>query len=161
MIAYVEYRNRSGGPGPGDLDVLRTGLFSIALFASSGTVALAGRRQRRGDARGFRLWLVATIGLGAIFLAGQITEYSRMYDEKIMVNTNLFTSAFYTLTGFHGAHVAIGLVALGVLAILAFTGKIGGADRGQTAVEAVSAYWHFVDAVWVVIFSVVYLWAVI
>ena len=161
IVTYVEYRNRSGGPGPGDLDVLRTGLFSIALFASSGTLTLADRRQKQGDVRGFRLWLLATIALGAIFLAGQGTEYARMYDQHIMVDTNLFTSAFYTLTGFHGAHVAVGLVMLGVLAVLAFADKLGGSERGRTAVMAVSAYWHFVDIVWVVIFSVVYLWAVI
>ena len=104
----------ASGPRPADLDVSRTALFSLALFASSGTLALAERRLRRDDQRGFRIWLLATIALGAIFLVGQLTEYQQMYAENIKIGSNLFTSAFFTLTGFHGAHVAIGLLALGV-----------------------------------------------
>src|SRR5579884_69925 len=157
IVTFVEYRTRSAsGPGPNSVDVLRTFLFSIALWASSGTIYLGDRQLRRGNYRAFRLWLLATIALGAIFLAGQITEYRIMYHDHIKIGSNLFTSAFYTLTGFHGLHVAIGLVALSVIAVLAFAGDIRGHRR--SAAEAVSIYWHFVDAVWVVIFSLVYLW---
>jgi heme/copper-type cytochrome/quinol oxidase subunit 3 len=78
-----------------------------------------------------------------------------MYAENITVGANLFTSAFFTLTGLHGAHVAVGILALAVLAWMAFAGDVR--PTKSTAVEAVSVYWHFVDAVWVVIFSVVYL----
>jgi cytochrome c oxidase subunit I len=158
LVAYVVYRTRSAtGPTPDDLDVPRTALFSVALVASSATVYLAGHRMRRGDRRGFKLWLLATIVLGATFLYGQATEYRRMYREDIKIDSNLFTSAFYTLTGFHGLHVTLGIVALAVLAGLAFGGIVR-PDR-RTAAEAVSIYWHFVDAVWVVIFSTVYLWS--
>ena len=157
IVAFIEYRTRSAtGPGPSDLDVPRTALFSLALFASSGTIILAGRRLRQDDQRGFRLWLLATIALGAIFLYGQVTEYRSMYAEHITIGDNLFTSAFFTLTGFHGAHVTIGLIALAVLAWLAFAGEFS--SKRRTAVEAISIYWHFVDAVWVVIFLLVYLW---
>ena len=111
--------------------------------------------DRRGRRRAFRLWLLATIALGAIFLVGQLTEYMTMYDEHIKAGTNLFTSAFYTLTGFHGAHVAIGLLALSVIAALSFAGDFDG-EGEHSGLEAVAIYWHFVDLVWVVVFSVVY-----
>jgi heme/copper-type cytochrome/quinol oxidase subunit 3 len=88
-----------------------------------------------------------------VFLFGQVTEYLRLYAAEVSIGRNLFTSTFYTLTGFHGAHVAIGLVALAVLGRLAFVGEVG-----HTAARAVSIYWHFVDAVWVVLFSTIYLW---
>ena len=158
IVTYVEYRTRSAaGPTPADLDVPRTALFSLALFASSATAYLAGRWLRRGSRFGCWLWLLATIALGLVFLVGQITEYRRMLTEQITPGRNLFTSAFFTLTGFHGLHVAIGIVALSVLAWLTFTGQVR-PDR-RTALESVSVYWHFVDAVWVIIFSVVYLWS--
>src|SRR5207244_9858887 len=105
IVAYLEYRTRSPGPGPHDLDVPRTLLFSLFLFASSGTVYLAERRLAQDDQGGFLTWWLASIGLGAVFLIGQITEYARLYADGITVGTNLFTSAFFTLTGFHGLHV--------------------------------------------------------
>ena len=158
---FIVYRTRSpGGPGPSDLVELipRTALFSMALFSSSATILMAERRLGQGDHTGFRLWLLGTIVLGGTFLFGQVTEYLRMFAEGISVGRNLFTSAFFTLTGFHGAHVAVGLIALAILAGLAFAGdfRLG---RRHSAVEAVSYYWHFVDGIWVVIFSLVYLWA--
>jgi cytochrome c oxidase subunit I len=150
IAAYVDYRTRSpSGPGPGDLDVGRTALFSLALFASSATIYLAERRLERDDHRGFRLWWLTTMVLGLIFIVGQGTEYARLYADGISIDRNLFTSAFFTLTGFHGLHVIIGLVALATLLTTRFT---------HNAARAVSAYWHFVDGVWVVVFSVVYLW---
>lgn len=158
LVAYIAYRTRSAsGPSPSDLDPPRTALFSVALFASSATVAVAGRKLRAGDAGAFRRWLLVTIALGAIFLVGQGMEYRRLYADHVTIDRNLFTSAFFTLTGFHGLHVTLGLIALAVLAWLAFAGEIG--PKRRTAVEAISIYWHFVDAVWVVLFSVIYLWA--
>ncbi len=158
IVTFLEYRTRSpGGPGPSILDVPRTALFSLALFASSATVWMAGRRLRYGDDRGFLAWLVGTIALGLVFLYGQATEYVRLVDAGSVPSVNLFTSAFYTLTGFHGLHVTIGAVALTVVAALA----LGGAfrqGRNRAGFEVVSIYWHFVDAVWVAIFFIVYLW---
>jgi cytochrome c oxidase subunit I+III len=156
IVAYLEYRTRSAGPGPHDLDVPRTLLFSLFLFASSGTVYLAERCLARDDQRGFLTWWVASIGLGAVFLIGQVTEYARLYAVGITIGTNLFTSAFFTLTGFHGLHVFIGLIALGVIGVLGLRGDFG-RGRRRVAVDGVSIYWHFVDGIWVVIFSLVYL----
>lgn len=145
IVAYMEYRTRSPGPSPQDLDVPRTLIFSLFLFVSSGTVYLAERSRTR-----FLVWWLVSIAFGAIFLIGQLTEYARLYADGIRIDTNLFTSAFFTLTGFHGLHVTVGLIALAVVAALK--------GRHRTAVDVVSIYWHFVDAVWVVIFSLVYLW---
>ena len=131
------------------LDLGRTLLFSVCLFASSGTVYLAERRFGRADLGGFRAWWIATIGLGLVFLGGQLTEYARLYAEGITIDRDVYTSAFFTLTGFHGFHVLVGLIALSVVARLRVR---------RVVVDTVSIYWHFVDAVWVVILSLVYLW---
>jgi cytochrome c oxidase subunit I len=163
IVAFILYRTRSpSGPGPADLldSIPRTLVFSLALFASSATVWFAQRRLLRGDYAGFRAWLLATIALGSIFLFGQATEYQSLYAEGITIDRNLFTSAFFTLTGFHGLHVLLGLVALAVVAGLAFAGDFRGGSH-HAAVEAVSIYWHFVDGVWVVVLSLVYLWALV
>lgn len=134
----------------------RTLVFSFFLFASSGTVYLAERRLARDDRRGFLVWWLTSVVLGAIFLVGQLTEYARLYADGIRIDTNLFTSAFFTLTGFHGLHVFIGLIALCVVAALAAAGDVIGGRR-RLVVDTVSIYWHFVDGVWVIIFSLVYL----
>jgi heme/copper-type cytochrome/quinol oxidase subunit 3 len=160
IAAFIEYRTRSPGPGPHDLDVPRTLVFSLFLFASSGTVYLAERRLARDDNRGFLRWWIASIVLGAVFLIGQITEYIRMYAEGITIGSNLFTSAFFTLTGFHGLHVFVGLIALSVIAVIGRAGDFG-AGRNRVAVDVVSIYWHFVDGIWVIIFSLVYLWGLV
>jgi heme/copper-type cytochrome/quinol oxidase subunit 3 len=156
LAAFAWYAFRDAdGPSPASLDVARTALFSLALFASSGTVLLAERRLRRGDERGFRGWLLATVALGAVFLVGQATEYGQLLAEGAWIGRNLFTSTFYTLTGFHGAHVLIGLVAL---ATLAGVSRFARGRQLDVAAQAVSTYWHFVDVVWVVLFGSIYLW---
>src|SRR5437667_400419 len=88
IVAYLEYRTRSPGPGPHELEVPRTLLFSLFLFASSGTVCLAERRLAKDEQRGFLTWWLASIGLGAVFLIGQITEYARLYADGITIGTN-------------------------------------------------------------------------
>ena len=154
IIAYVFYTALShGGPSPSaSLDTGRTGLFTVLLLGSSATLRLAEENQdalRRG--RG-NTWLAVTIALGLAFVIGQVTEYGRMFESGIRVGTNLFATTFFTLTGFHGLHVVAGLVALLVLFGLALRGELR-----TTALRAVGYYWHFVDAVWVVVFGVVYL----
>jgi len=156
IVAFLEYRTRSPGPGPHDLDVPRTLIFSFFLFASSGTVYLAERRLSRADRGGFLFWWALSIVLGAIFLIGQITEYVHLYAENIRIDTNLFTSAFFTLTGFHGFHVLVGLIALSIVGVMGLARDFT-RGRRRVVVDTVSIYWHFVDAVWVVIFSLVYL----
>ncbi len=157
LAAYLEFHNRtSGGPSPKDLDVQRTALFSIALWASSITLIIGERFMERDKPRVFKAFLGGTIVLGAIFMLGQITEFTTMYSEHIKISSNVFTSAFYTLTGFHGAHVTVGLIMLTVLLGMTLTGKVG-KGKHESAVKSIAYYWHFVDVVWVVIFSVVYL----
>ena len=134
------------------LDPLRTGIFSLFLIASSATLWIA----ERGGHRRVRLWLGATIALGAIFLYGQMSEYLGLIRRNVTVSRDLFGSTFYTMTGFHGFHVFGGLVLLSIM--LALTWSSQASARSGTALGAVSIYWHFVDAVWIVIFSVVYLW---
>jgi cytochrome c oxidase subunit I len=153
LAAFVWYHGRDlSGPRATDLELARTAFFSLALFASSATIAVADRRLRQRQPNGYRIWVIATIALGLVFLFGQMTEYLQLYAQDVNIGRNLFTSTFYALTGFHGAHVAIGLVALAVMAQL-------GVDKvGHAATTAVSIYWHFVDAVWVVLFSTIYLW---
>ena len=112
--------------------------------------SLAGGRQSA-----FRGWLFATIALGAIFMAGQGSEYQKLFAGGLSVNSSLFASTFFTLTGFHGLHVTLGLLALGVLFGLALAGDFKG--KHSSAFKAISLYWHFVDVVWIAVFSVVYL----
>ncbi len=133
----------------------RTAVFTVFLLASSVTVALAGSRLHHKDQTGFKLWLVVTIALGGIFLIGQVTEYATLAAEGLTANRNLFLSSFYTLTGFHGLHVFSGLLALIILAVLAFAGDFR--DGRDTALESIALYWHFVDVVWVFLFPLLYL----
>lgn len=163
IIAYAYYHAYPGsGPTAATaLSPLRTGLFSILLFASSGTMIMAVRNYRARAHRATVRWLVVTIVLGALFLSGQGIEYAGLYERGIAVNRNLFASTFFTLTGFHGLHVFVGLVAIAIVAGLAASHRLVGSEREADAFEAVGIYWHFVDAVWVVIFSIVYLWALV
>ena len=147
VLAYVAYREAGLATAKANLDVLRTAIFSIALFASSGTMVVAAR-GRSGA------WLAVTMALGGIFLIGQSAEYARLLGEGIGPGSALFGTTFFTLTGLHGLHVLAGLVALAAL-LLASLGRARAV--GAVAWEAVGLYWHFVDAVWVVVFSVVYL----
>lgn len=158
IITYIVYHNQGvGGPtAKTALDVKTTGIFSLFLFSSSITMGRATARIGRNDAAGVRRWLGATILLGAIFLVGQGSEYVRLYQSNVTIDRNLWSSTFFTLTGFHGLHVLIGLISMTVVAALVSPGKRE--VQGASAAECVALYWHFVDAVWVVIFSLVYLW---
>jgi len=147
VLAYVAYRDAGLATAKANLDVGRTAIFSIALFASSATMVLAARGRSS-------VWLAATMALGAIFLVGQGSEYARLLGEGIGPGSALFGTTFFTLTGLHALHVLGGLVALAAL----FTASRRRARAvGPVAWEAVGLYWHFVDAVWVVVFSVVYI----
>lgn len=157
IIAFVTFRTGGGISSDSlkSLDPQVTGIFSIFLLSSSLTVWLADRSLERGSRKGLVGWLIVTIILGSIFLAGQGMEYARLLSQDITISRDLFGSSFFTLTGFHGLHVFIGLVMLAILAGLAATGTFRGRKSG--ALSSVSLYWHFVDAVWVIIFSIVYI----
>ncbi|HEV2249256.1 MAG TPA: cytochrome c oxidase subunit 3 [Candidatus Limnocylindria bacterium] len=147
IAAYVVFREQGLATARAQLDVGRTALFSVLLFASSGTVGLAAARRSRA-------WLALTALLGAAFLAGQGLEYARLLGAGLRPGSELFGTTFFTLTGLHAIHVLVGLVLLGTL----FVASSARPRRvGHAAWEGIAMYWHFVDAVWIVVFSVVYL----
>ena len=157
IIAYVFYTATSrGGPSPeATLNRVRTGVFTLSLLASSFALRCAEKSHDAQKRRRSIGWMVATIGLGIVFLVGQATEYAQLFRSGVTVETNLFATTFFTLTGFHGLHVLVGLVALTVVLVLATLGELTG--RLGQGLRTVGYYWHFVDAVWIVVFSVVYL----
>jgi heme/copper-type cytochrome/quinol oxidase subunit 3 len=161
LVAYVYFHSLlSDGPSAASsLNPLHTLAFSICLFLSSATIHVAGRCFRRGNGHGVGVWLTMTLALGTIFLVGQSREYLGLFAHGVTISTNLFGSTFFTLTGFHGLHVFIGLCALGALAAIAMSGRLG--EIKPSGFAAITMYWHFVDAVWVVIFTVIYLWPLV
>lgn len=163
IATFLVYKNRSiNGPYPhakdgvpGVFDIPFTSASSFVLLMSSLTMVLAHSAIGRNDNRRTRLWLTITALLGASFLAGQIYEFTAFIREGLTLKTNLFGSSFYVLTGFHGVHVTIGVMMLLSLVNLSRKGMITQAKA--EVVEIVGLYWHFVDVVWIVIFTVVYL----
>ncbi len=157
ISTYLLYQDRAiEGPLPKDLyDIPFTSVSSFVLLMSSLTMVLAVASWMRGDLRRGRTWLLSTALLGGVFIAGQVYEFTSFVNEGMGFTTNLAASSFYTLTGFHGVHVTVGIIMLVSLAALSFTGRLG-ADRAET-VEIVGLYWHFVDVVWILIFTIVYL----
>lgn len=137
------------------LPLFKTLVFSLFLFASSWTIHKAEGHIKRGEHARFLRWWIATILLGAIFLAGQVWEYASLIAEGATLGSSKFASAFYLLTGTHGLHVFGGLCALTVVAVRASKGQFS-AER-HAFPQAASMYWHFVDLVWVIVYSVVYL----
>ena len=136
-------------------DIPFTSGSSFILLMSSLTMVLAHKAVHEGDYRNSRVWLAATALLGSTFIAGQVYEFTAFYREGLHYDGSLFGSAFFTLTGFHGVHVTGGIIMLMSLLVLSFRGKLR-QDRAET-VELVGLYWHFVDIVWVLIFTIVYL----
>jgi heme/copper-type cytochrome/quinol oxidase subunit 3 len=144
------------GPLPHEiLDIPYTSISAFVLLMSSLTMVLALASIQKGNVRGLRIWLAATALLGAVFLGGQFFEFTEFKHEGLGLTTNIFGSSFFTLTGFHGAHVTIGVLWLISLLIVSLR---GGVRKDQALnVEIAGLYWHFVDIVWIVIFTLVYL----
>jgi len=157
IATYLLYRGRDTvGPGPKELfDIPFTSATSFILLMSSLTMVLALAAIQRGDERRLRIWLLATALLGATFIAGQVFEFTEFNREGLNLTTNLYGSTFFVLTGFHGAHVTAGIIWLMSLWGLASQGRLKQKDAER--VEIAGLYWHFVDVVWIVIFTVVYL----
>jgi cytochrome c oxidase subunit 3/cytochrome o ubiquinol oxidase subunit 3 len=155
VVAYVFYIGKSL-TGPFPADVLETPILStICLLASSLTIMLAERAFRRESTGGFRFWWATTILLAAIFLASTAVEWKRLIiDRHLTISTNLFGTTFYSLVGLHASHVIVGLTLLTLVLVFSLKSSIRPADGER--IEMVSWYWHFVDAVWVVVFTVVY-----
>ena len=161
IVSYVYYSHPGGhiSPTAKYLDIEKTSIFTTFLLSSSLTVWLAGRNMAKKKTKAVAAWLIATIVLGATFLIGQTTEYLGLFALNITISKNVFGSSFFTLTGFHGLHVLIGLIMLSILLGIIISGKFKMLE--STALESGSIYWHFVDAVWIVVFSVVYIGAIL
>ena len=156
VVAYLFYIGKSlTGPKPSD--VLHTPIFyTVCLLSSSLTIHLAVRRLSAGKMAAFGFWWLLTVVLGAVFLFGTAREWAHLiYDEGLTVSTNLFGTTYYSLVGLHAFHVTMGLAALITVAVFCFTSELQRQHAGR--VEILSMYWHFVDAVWVIVFTVVYL----
>jgi cytochrome c oxidase subunit III len=155
VVAYIFYIGKSL-TGPQPHDVLHAPIFlTICLLSSSLTIHFAVRSLQTGRVGSFTLWWLLTIVLGAIFLAGTFREWRHLiYDEGLTIQTNLFGTTYYSLVGLHAFHVTVGLLALAVVLILALRGGV--TKQHAARAEVLSMYWHFVDVVWVVVFTVVY-----
>jgi heme/copper-type cytochrome/quinol oxidase subunit 3 len=158
ISTYLLYRNRvTEGPTPHEIyDIPYTSVSSFVLLMSSLTMVLALNAIQRRDQRALRMWLLATAFLGLCFIGGQIYEFTTFVEEGLTMSTSTFGSSFFVLTGFHGAHVTVGILMLLTLYGLSLAGKLDD-PNGTRPVEFIGLYWHFVDIVWIVIFTVVYL----
>jgi cytochrome c oxidase subunit 3 len=156
VVAYLFYLGKSlTGPSPGEVLEVPI-LYTICLLSSSVTVHLAGKRLERGAGAAFLLLWLLTIALGGLFMYGTAQEWHRLiYEHGLTVSTSLFGTTYYALVGLHAFHVMVGLLMLAIVLGLGIAGRIGAAHSAQ--VDVLSLYWHFVDAVWVVVFTVVYI----
>jgi len=156
VVAYVYYIGKSlSGPTP--QQVLEIPIFNtICLLSSSVTIWLAERQIERGRMKAFAAWWGLTITLGLIFLAGTAAEWHKLiYVDGLTIRTNLFGTTFYSLVGLHATHVIVGLIGLTLILLFTLTGHVN--ERHAERIEIFALYWHFVDAVWVVVFTVVYI----
>ena len=157
VVAYLFYIGKSlTGPYP-TKDVLELPIFAtVCLLSSSGTIHFAVAALRNGNTRAFGTWWFATLALGSIFLFETGREWHHLiYDEGLTISTNLFGTTYYSLVGLHAFHVTVGLISLALGMIFTLMGKVR-QEHAERA-EVFSLYWHFVDAVWVVVFTVVYI----
>ena len=157
ISTYMLYRGRvSNGPHPsGIFDIPFTSVSSFVLLMSSLTMVLAVSAAHRKDDARTNLWLTVTALLGATFVGGQVYEFTTFVREGLGFSTSLFGSSFYALTGFHGVHVSVGVIMLlSTMGIIKKNRIVG--DKAEV-VELIGLYWHFVDIVWIIIFTLVYL----
>jgi len=155
VVAYLYYLGRDTG-GPTPKEVLEIPYFgTVCLLSSSGFIMLAERAIENGRMAAFRLWWIITILLGAIFLVDTGMEwYELMVHDHLTIHTNLFGTTFYSLVGLHASHVVVGLLMMLVVLVFGLTGHLRAEHASR--VKVLALYWHFVDAVWVVVFTVVY-----
>jgi len=156
VVAYIYYIGRSlSPPAPAqvlDVPVLNT----ICLLSSSVTIWLAERQIERGKIKTFAVWWAFTIALGLIFIGGTAIEWHKLIVvDELTIRTNLFGTTFYSLVGLHATHVIVGLIGLSLILLFTLTGHVN--ERHAERIQVFALYWHFVDAVWVVVFTVVYI----
>ena len=157
IATYMVYRGQSlAGPYPIDIiNVPVTTISTFVLLMSSFAMVQALAATHADNKRGIVGWLVATAVLGSIFIGFQIVEFNTFKNEGLTLGGNLFGATFFTLTGFHGAHVTLGIIWLVAMAIVANKGRVG--PNSALDIELLGLYWHFVDIVWIVIFTLLYL----
>ena len=155
VVAYLFYLGKSS-TGPTPKDVLEPPIFySICLLSSSITIHIALKQLRRGHGTAFAACWLATIALGATFLYGTASEWHRLiYVHGLTISTNLFGTTYYSLVGLHAFHVVVGLTLMSIVMVLALFRVVKPAHHGR--LDVLSLYWHFVDTVWIVVFTVVY-----
>jgi cytochrome c oxidase subunit 3/cytochrome o ubiquinol oxidase subunit 3 len=156
VVAYI-YNIGKSLYGPTPNQVLEVPFFNtVCLLSSSLTIWLAERAIERNQVRTFSLWWALTFVLGAIFLAGTGIEWHKLiYQDGLTISTNLFGTTFYSIVGLHASHVVIGLIALLTVLLLTVTGHVR--EEHAERIQVLALYWHFVDAVWIVVFTVVYI----
>ena len=156
ILAYLLYNAKpQAGPNAKDMNLYKTLFFSACLFASSFTIWRSEHGLRKGNRGAALRWLLATFVLGSVFILGQGFEYWDLARHGVGVASNLFATSFFTLTGFHGLHVCLGLLTMLVLIALVIAGDFS--ERNASVLQAFGYYWHFVDAVWVFVLTAVYI----
>lgn len=157
IVTYTLYAHRNPvGPRPYELyDIPLTTLSTFVLLMSSLAIVLAVHALERGEIPRMRLWLGGTILLGLGFLGFQAYEFTHFFQQGLTLSGSLFGTSFYVLTGFHGVHVAVGVIWLTSLLVFSWRGGLG--KERSLDLEIAALFWHFVDIVWIVIFTVVYL----
>ena len=157
ISTYMVYKHESVvGPFPHELfDIPLTSISTFVLLMSSLAMVIALDAVQRGSRQGSLIWIMAVAALGSMFLGFQAYEFTHFYHEGLTLQTNLFGSSFFVLTGFHGAHVTVGVMWLLVLWLDAWRGRLGPGDALR--LEIAGLYWHFVDIVWIAIFTLIYL----
>jgi cytochrome c oxidase subunit III len=155
VVAYLFYVGKSlSGPMPAEVLSLPI-FYTLCLLSSSLTIHFAAKNLRAGKVRVFGAWWLLTIILGAIFLYGTASEWQRLiYKDGLTITTNLFGTTYYSLVGLHGFHVMVGLLALSTVMVFTILGAVK--QEYAERIDVLSLYWHFVDGVWVVVFTVVY-----
>ena len=158
ITTFLLYRGRvlDDSPLPHDIyDIPYTSVSSFVLLMSSLTMVLALNAIQRSDHRALRIWLFATAFLGLLFVGGQVYEFTDFVEQGLTIGSSPAGSAFFVMTGFHGAHVTVGVLMLLCLVGMSMAGRLD--VDGARKVELIGLYWHFVDIVWIIIFTVVYL----
>ena len=163
LVAYVNFHSDVGHlgmkiPMTHDLDVKKTAVYTLILVASSLTAWRAHRHAENQRFHRFHIWLGATILLGSAFLWGQADEYFRLFRKEITISRDPLSTGFFTVTGFHGLHVCVGVLLLTLVLLGSMVQSHRNRSLPQSSVEAISLYWHFVDVVWIGVFFVVYIW---
>ena len=155
IAAFVMFRLRGPADANHVLNIPLTAFNTFVLLTSSMTVVLALAAAQRNDQAKLRLWLLVSLLFGGTFLSVQMIEYFKLFQEGLTINSNMFGTIFFTLTGFHGTHVFIGLLWLVGIIVQAFRGRFSATY--SMSLEIFGLYWHFVDIVWIILFVIVYL----